>query len=116
MSRSVTLELALTDREFSKLANIAEEGGFLIDDIVQGVIKQYLQEDDSKPIEFRRKHGLLPEKTGILATNDQSNYWFASVSLAAQALKLHKRLIYAVLHGKRKQTGGYSFKYQAPKK
>ncbi len=37
---------------------------------------------------------------------------YASVREAADALFLHPRLIYAVLHGKRRHTGGYSFTYK----
>lgn len=37
---------------------------------------------------------------------------YKSVAEAAEVLGLHPRLIYAVLHGKRRHTGGYTFTYK----
>lgn len=117
MSVHVDFKFVLTDREATRLEKIAREGGFNPADIVEGVLKQYLQDDESKAIEFRRRaHKLLEKRSGSPRIVDQYGRQYFGARGAAEALGLHQRLVYAVLHGKRKQTGGYSFSYVSPKK
>lgn len=101
--------------EAKLLSDLAVAGGFTRDEIVEGVIKKYLQEYEGQPLVPRRKHMLAPRRPrGSPIWNQYGR--FESVADAADTLNLHRRLIYAVLHGKRTHTAGYKFTYDPPKK